>query len=95
MVIVHFWAEWDGYDITMNRHLEATRGRFSGRAAFFSCNIDREENWELCYGLRIPNMPWVVVFAGGMPQERICGNRTPDTLAAEIGASLTAEGPVS
>lgn len=93
-IVVHFWAVWNGHDTTMNRHLEAIRDRFAGRAAFFSCDIDREENWELCYGLRILNLPWLVVFVAGMPQASICGNREPEVLAAEIEARLAGERPV-
>lgn len=93
-VVVHFWAVWNGHDTTMNRHLEAIRARFAGRAAFFSCNIDREENWELCYGLRILNLPWLVVYVAGVPQMSLCGCRDPETLAVEIEARLAGVRPV-
>jgi hypothetical protein len=87
-VVVHFWAEWNGYDPVVDRNLQALQPAFEGRAYFCSCNMDPRENWELCRSCDVLNIPTLACFVEGERRRNLVGCLEPDRLEAALEACL-------
>jgi thiol-disulfide isomerase/thioredoxin len=83
-VAIHFWAPWNGYDPVMDRAIQAVAKRFADRVHFVSCNIDLEENVELCRRFGVVNVPSLGLLVSGMTRRVITGCRAPEDLVSEI-----------
>jgi thioredoxin-like negative regulator of GroEL len=87
-VAIQFWAPWNGTDPLMDRSIQIISGRFAGRVVFVSCNVDREENGELCQRCGVKNIPALGLLISGHQPVSIIGYRDPETLAGEIESWL-------
>lgn len=87
-VAIHFWAPWNGSDPPMNASILAIADRFVGRVAFYSCNVDLNDNVELCKHCRIANIPTLAIWVSGEQKLPIVGLREPDELATDIESRL-------
>ena len=65
VVVVHFWASWNGYDRTMDTWLQALRPQFGPRVALLSLDTGPEEAWGICRRYGLLNLPALVCFVGG------------------------------
>jgi hypothetical protein len=88
-IAIHFWAPWNGSDPPMERSIQAIAERFAGRVAFFSCNVDLEENIELCKRCHIATVPTLVIWASRELKPPIIGwQPEQEKLAAAIESRL-------
>jgi len=91
ILIVHFWAVWNGYDRIMESRLNETKHRLPEPAQILSCNIDDADCFEFAKNSGVVNIPWLSVFVNGRIHGHICGLRAPDTLANELIAFIANE----
>lgn len=69
----------------MDRSIQAIAERFTGRVAFYSCNIDLEDNFALCKRCRIATVPTLAIWASGELKPPIIGwEPEQERLAAAI-----------
>jgi thiol-disulfide isomerase/thioredoxin len=88
VVAIHFWAPWNGVDPLMDQSIQAIASRFADRIGFFSCNVDLEENIELCQRFGIATIPALGILVPDRRPRLIIGHRKPEQLATEIETQL-------
>jgi thioredoxin-like negative regulator of GroEL len=88
-IAIHFWASWNGVDPPTDRSIRAISDRFVGRVAFYSCNVDLEQNVSLCKRCGVTAIPTVAVWGNGRLRQLIVGLQEPERLAAEIESRLS------
>ena len=70
--VLHFWADWNGYDIEQKEYFEALdNGVIS--IPFYQMNIDAKENIELCKAHNVMGPPTIAFYQNGKLQERVVG----------------------
>ena len=89
IVIVHFWAAWNGVDPPMDSRLTEIRGRLPDSVHFRSCNIDDPSCFDFAKSVDVLNIPWLSVFVGGQHAGNICGLRDSAPLAIELLELIT------
>lgn len=45
LTVVHFWAEWNHWDVLQSTELDSVRSRYSSRIAFVSFDVDTLTEW--------------------------------------------------
>jgi thioredoxin-like negative regulator of GroEL len=70
-IAIHFWASWNGCDPVLDQSIQSIASEFAGRMSFYSCDVDREENADLCKRCRVVTIPWLAVFVSGTERRRI------------------------
>ena len=83
VVVIHFWAEWNGVDVPMDQCIQEICGHFDA-ILFVSCNVDSPENTALCKRCKVANIPFLAVFVAGEQRCGIMGLRTTDELKTEL-----------
>ena len=75
VVVVHFWAVWNGYDRQMDAQLQAERTEFEEQIAFFSLDTDvmTEDTRDLLQECRVLNLPALGCFIHGRHHETVIG----------------------
>ncbi len=73
IVVIHFWAKWNGYDPVVGERLEALANEFGSRILFVACDIDNEDNFQICRDAGIMSVPAVAVFVKGKQTMRRIG----------------------
>ena len=89
MVVIHFWAEWNGVDPPMDQSIREIQPDFHPSVYFVSCNIDAPENVDLCNRCNVVNIPFLAVFVGGEQRRGVMGLRSPDELFSELEERLS------
>jgi thioredoxin-like negative regulator of GroEL len=87
-IAIHFWAVWNGVDPPMDRSIQDIADRFAGRVWFVSCNVDLEENVELCRRFGVATVPTLGILVPDRQPQLLVGHRPPEQLAAEIETRL-------
>ncbi len=77
LVVVHFWARWNGYDAEMTRLLEEEA---PAQIQFGAVDTDQRENWELCTRLDIRNLPFLAFYREGALVATLTGVQKDKTL---------------
>lgn len=85
-VLVDFWAPWCAPCKMITPVLEKLAERFDGKLKI--CKVNTDESPETPGKLGITGIPTLIVFKGGVEQERIVGFRPEPELAATIEAHL-------
>ena len=75
-VVLHFWAEWDLLDRTMDERLGKVIHGCSDRIFFGSFDTDPKDHWATCNELRLKNLPALVAFVNGKHLETTHGLRS-------------------
>lgn len=70
-VVVDFWAEWCPPCRMIAPLLDQLADEYIGRAKFLKLNVDDEPDLATKYG--VTNIPTLIFFKGGAPQEKIVG----------------------
>lgn len=83
VVVIHFWAEWNGVDVPMDQCIQEVRGHFDD-IHFVSCNVDSPENTALRERCKVANIPFSAIFVSGEQRRGIMGLRTADELKTEL-----------
>lgn len=73
LALIHFWAEWNRYDITAKDILDEIDKEFEGKIIFASLEVDQEHLIDFVRGLGVYNIPAFAYFKNG------------NKLAVEIG----------
>ena len=89
IVIVHFWAVWNGYYPPMDTRLVAIRNRLPESVHYASCNLDDSSCFDIARSVGVLNCPWLAVFVGGQHVGDICGLLDPAPLTAELLRIIT------
>lgn len=83
-VVIHFWANWNGSDILMDRSLQTVASQWQPRVSFFSCDVDQPENLPLCQKFQVANVPTIVFLKSGRSPQILVGCRSPEELARQL-----------
>lgn len=89
VVVVHFWAVWNGHDPVADRELQPLREEFADRVYFCSCDVDHEPSWPFIRECGVLNVPTLACF---VDEERVVCSpryRYPDHLREVILQGLT------
>lgn len=81
-VLVDFWAEWCGPCRMIAPSVEAVAEEFEGRASFYKMNVDDNPAVPDKYGIR--GIPTLILFKGGVEQERIVGAVSREAIAKVV-----------
>lgn len=92
VVVVHFWAAWNGADPVMDKRLQEIRHLLPDSTQITSCNIDDPACFDLAKSAGVLNVPWLSAFVGGVYRGSICGLRESDVLARELNAIIKTGG---
>ena len=64
--VVHFWAEWNGYDAKMKELLESrVPGDISKKIAFGRFDTGPAEHWATCREHRVLGVPFLAFYRDG------------------------------
>lgn len=88
VLVVHFWAPWNGVDRHFAPVLDAVRAGFESRIAFRSVNVDDEDLTAFCEACGVVNVPALGCFVGGRRVKTLVGSRPPGALWSEFAALL-------
>lgn len=80
--LVDFWAPWCSPCLRMAPVFDAAAARHAGAAEFFKVNID--DNGPLIGRYGIQSIPTLILFKGGVEQERLVGTADPEAIAEVI-----------
>jgi thioredoxin-like negative regulator of GroEL len=86
IVIIHFWADWNLIDRTMDSVLANLRPKFIEQIDFFSFDTSQEKGSDICRQCNILNLPALVCFINGQLQETFTGLRTEQELEEKFSA---------
>lgn len=86
VVVIHFWAIWNGYDRPMDSRLQSLRAEFGAQVAFYSYDTDApsEAGWEFLRDIRLMNLPALSCFIHGGHHETLIGLRDPAMLREKL-----------
>ena len=88
VVIVHFWAVWNGADPPMDEQLPRIAGRLPFNAHFTSCNVDDPDCVDLCKRCGVVNIPYLAVFVDGDLRPGIIGLLDADDIVSRLTDSV-------
>ena len=64
--VIHFWAIWNGYDVTMKDILERQiPAELCDLIAFARLDVDRGENPRICQQIKLRNVPSLALYRDG------------------------------
>ncbi|MBW3624341.1 MAG: thioredoxin family protein [Armatimonadetes bacterium] len=93
VVVLHFWAIWNGYDPRMDDLLNPLQKEFEGGIIFGSVNVDDEAFKPFTVECGILNIPALACFIRGSLHEILIGLRNKETFRLHFNDWLrTAEG---
>jgi thioredoxin-like negative regulator of GroEL len=85
VVVVHFWAAWNGVDRRFDPTFRAVREEFAGRIEFRSADVEGPTLEGACRECQVVNVPALACFVRGRRVETILGARAPEELRARFG----------
>jgi thioredoxin 1 len=88
VLVVHFWAPWNGVDRLFSPVLDAVRPEFEGRIAFRSADVDDAGLVAFCEACGVVNVPALACFVGGRRVRTVVGSRPAGVLRSELAALL-------
>ncbi|CEF48419.1 unnamed protein product [uncultured bacterium] len=88
VVVVHFWARWNGVDRQFASVLDAIRPQFESRITFRSADVDDPELASSCRECEVVNVPALGCFVDGRRVKTIVGSRPTSVLRAEFAVLL-------
>jgi thioredoxin-like negative regulator of GroEL len=88
VVVVHFWADWNGVDRLFDPKLANVRREFDGRIAFRSADVDDADLASFCRESGVVNVPALGCFVGGKHVKTIVGAVSEDKLRTAFRSLL-------
>jgi Thioredoxin len=83
--VVHFRAEWNGYDAKMKNLLESrVPGDISKKIAFGSFDTGPAEHWAICREHRVLGVPFLAFYRDGKLVKTLSGLREEDVLIGQF-----------
>ena len=89
-VVIHFWAAWNKYDLTMRARLEELAANFTGIVVFFGVNVDQLDLVDLIRNANVCNIPALGYYYNGDLLETIIGLVSADQIQNRINIILNA-----
>jgi thioredoxin-like negative regulator of GroEL len=86
LLVVHFWAPWNGYDRRYTPALTPVRDHFGRRVVFRSANVDDQDLVPLIEQCQVSNVPMVAGLVGGQCVGSVVGLQPADELVTQVGA---------
>jgi thiol-disulfide isomerase/thioredoxin len=65
LVVIHFWAEWNGNDSMMKEILKELEIEFGKKVKFCSFDVDQPHLFDLLRSLPLPNITALAYFKNG------------------------------
>ena len=87
-LVIHFWAEWNGYDRQLDSLLNPIREEFANRVTFRSADIDEIGLVPVCQACKVVNVPALVCFAHGVRKWTLVGVRSRAEWRQHISSEL-------
>lgn len=84
VVVIHFWADWNGYDRKMDALLQELRPKYEAKITFFSFDTTPKENLGICHQYQIRQLPALVCFIEGVQHETLIGMRSKSDLETKF-----------
>jgi thioredoxin-like negative regulator of GroEL len=84
VVVVHFWAAWNGVDRWFDPQFRTVREEFAGRIEFRSADVDDPGLNDVCRECEVVNVPALVCCVRGRRVETIIGARPAEELRARF-----------
>ncbi len=84
IVVVHFWAVWNGADPPMDEQLETVAKRLPFKIHFVSCDVDDPECSTLRQDLEITNVSFCAIYVNGEFRSGIMGLVATDELILRL-----------
>ena len=84
IVVVHFWAVWNGVDAPMDSALCDIRERLPAGTQLVSCDIDDPDCADFAKTSGVVNVPWLSIYVDGVRHGHVCGLRESDQHLATI-----------
>jgi len=81
--ILHFWAEWNGYDIEQKNTISKFRDKYPN-IGFFEMDVDVKENHDICQEHEVFGPPTIVFYKNGKLINRIVGLLKESQLESEL-----------
>lgn len=94
LLVVHFWAPWNGSDRKYNPALISVRDHFGTRAVFRSVNVDDPACERVRAQCQVVNVPMVAGLLAGRRLGAMVGLRPAVDLATLVGAWVRKTRPV-
>jgi len=92
VAVFHFYASWNGYDVTMDQMLREIADTYKDRIFIGSIDTDDRENYEKCKELRILNLPAIAAFVNGRHFETVIGLLSQESLNTKFVAWIAING---
>lgn len=92
LAVIHFWAEWNAYDLQMDRVLKQIQTEYHGYAFFGAVDVDVEGHLQRCKDLRVVNVPAIASFVNGKHFETVIGLLSTERLRVKMTEWLIAAG---
>ncbi len=65
LVVIHFWAEWNGYDKLLKEILNGLAVEFEEKVKFCSLDVDQQQFIGFLRSLPLPNIPALAYYKDG------------------------------
>lgn len=88
VVLIHFWASWNGYDRVVDERIHHLLPEFNGAVASFACNFDDANNHKICSDWNVTNVPTIVAFRHGEKRKVVVGVRSRHELRQIVAEIL-------
>ena len=85
-LVVHLWADWNGYDRMMDRALKRLNLEFQGRVQFRSLDTEDPEHHDYLRRIGLLNLPSLILYARGKEPRLITGMRPIEELRKIFGS---------
>jgi len=79
--VVHCWAVWNNYDVTMRQRLRELPEEIRLRIPFGEMDVDVAEHSPLLLAHNVINLPALILYRDGVHAQTAIGLRTPEQLA--------------
>ncbi|MEP6923906.1 MAG: thioredoxin family protein [Pyrinomonadaceae bacterium] len=89
-IVIHFWAAWNRYDLTMRERLEELNTKFKGTVVFFGVNVDLLDLVDLIRNAKVCNIPALAYYHNGNLLETIIGLMSANQIQRRINTILNA-----
>jgi thiol-disulfide isomerase/thioredoxin len=89
VAIFHFYASWNGYDITMDQILCEIADAYKDQVFVGSIDTHDRQNSGRCKELPILNLPAIAIFVNGQHLETVTGLLSRESLKSKVRKWLT------
>jgi thioredoxin 1 len=93
ITVIHFWAEWNLYDIDQRENLSCVDPNYAYDVRFGAIDVDDSKFWDLAKALKVLNVPALVYYKDGKYVETVIGRCSKERIEAKLNKLLKQETP--